>query len=315
MPLVEAKEAAWIMTPELTALAAPVAGALAALVLVAYAMPTFTARRTAVVRLRAFVDAAVAEPQLRAAVVSGTSRRARPRWLAVPTFLVGRELPALALLGVCTAVFVMTGEVVLVLAAALQVVVFSSLGSQSLSAGRSRLLDSQTLPTVMRLAGVLRAGGSLPQAMEAVSQDGPSPTREEFARALDEVAVGQSVDDALERLADRIGTADYMILSQILSVQRRLGGNLPQVLDTIADTIRDRITLRQEVETLTAQQRLSTWILVLLPFCVLVLFFILERAFLSPLLTTFAGRLVLLGASGMQLVGSWCLRLAGRISV
>jgi tight adherence protein B len=302
------------MTSDLIALAAPVTGALAALVLVARAMPVLSARQAAVRRLRAFVDAAVAEPEpiIRVPVAS---RLSRPRWMVVPSVLVGREVPVAALVVICTAVYVASGEVVLVLAAALQVVVFSSLGSASFAAGRARLLDVQTLPTVMRLAGVLRAGGSLSQAMEAVSQDGPSPTREEFGRALGEVAVGQSVDDALERLADRVGTADYMILSQILSVQRRLGGNLPQVLDTIAETIRDRIALRQEVETLTAQQRMSTWILVLLPFCVLVLFFILERAFLTPLVTTVAGRLVLLGASLMQLVGSWCLRMAGRISI
>lgn len=302
------------MTPDLFALAAPVTGALTVLVLVACAVPILSARRATVGRLRAFVDsvAAVESPLTTAAYVGPA--KSRPRRLAVPSVLVGRELPALALIVVCVAVWIASGELVLCLAAGLQVVVFSSLGSQSLMAGRARLLDSQTLPTVLRLAGVLRAGGSLSQAMEAVSQDGPSPTRDEFARALDEVAVGQSVDDALERLAERVGTADYMILSQILSVQRRLGGNLPQVLDTIAATIRDRISLRQEVETLTAQQRLSTWILVMLPFCVLMLFFVLEREFLAPLVTTAAGRIVLLVASLMQLAGSWFLRMAGRIA-
>jgi tight adherence protein B len=186
------------------------------------------------------------------------------------------------------------------------------LGQQLLSARRARL-DEQTLPTVMRIAATMRAGGSLGQSIEAISQDGPSPTREEFCRAVREIKLGTSIDVALDRLAARVGTADYGILAHVLTIQRRVGGNLPQVLDGLADTIRARIDVRKQVASLTAQQRLSTWILVALPYVVLLLFMFADRSFLQPLFTTEVGQIMLLCAAVLQTVGGYAMRLAGKI--
>jgi tight adherence protein B len=287
-------------------LTAPLAGGLAMLLLAGRTLPALAARSTASARLRTFVG----EPPPGRAAAPGRRRllpRDRPTWVA------GRELTLAALLVATTAVHVLTGQVLLTIAATCQVLMFSGLLGQQLLAARSRMLDVQTLPTVLRLAAIMRAGGSLGQAIEAVAHDGPAPTRDEFARATHEIELGTSMDAALDRLAARVGTADYAILAHVLTVQRRVGGNLPMVLDTIAETIRQRIEVRREIATLTAQQRLSTWVLVILPYLVLMLFMLADRTYLTPLFTTEAGERLVLVAAVMQMFGSLALRLAGRI--
>ena len=282
------------------------------LVLVVGALPALRARAAARSRLQGFV-AQLAPTAQRASL--RMPQRVRRRGLPRPEWLSGREVPIALLLFVPAAVLLTTGQLFFAVASIFQVLVFTSLWGQNLLDARARMLDTQTLPAVLRLSGYLRAGASLHQAMLAIAENSPSPTRDEFARAMHEVEMGASLDDALDALAERIGTRDYGILAQVLTVQRRLGGNLVQVLDQVAETIRQRVALRQEVATLTAQQRLSTWILVLLPYAVLGLFFVLDRGFLAPLVTTTPGRGVLLIASVLQAMGVAALRIVGRISV
>jgi tight adherence protein B len=296
-------------------LAAPVTGAVGVLAF-AFATGSLAGRRSARARLHAFVGgttaAADARPHRTNRSLGANARRSGPR---SPAWLAGREMPLLAMVVVPGLALVLSGQIILAIAAAFQVVVFAMLWGHNLVAARAALLDEQTLPTVLRLASSLRSGSSLMQAMEAVAENGPTPTREVFAAAVREVGMGAALDDALDNLARKIGTEDYAILAQVLNVQRRIGGNLAQVLDQIAATIRERIALRQEVATLTAQQRLSTWILVLLPYAVLGLFLVLDRAFLAPLVTTVPGRVVLLLAAIWQAAGTWALRWAGKIPV
>jgi tight adherence protein B len=287
-------------------LTAPLVGGLAMLLLAGRTLPALAARSTASARLRTFVG----EPH-QARTAARSRRRLLPR--DRPTWLAGRELTLAMLIVAPTAVQVLTGQVLLTIAATCQVLMFSGLLGQQLLAARLRLLDVQTLPTVLRLAAIMRAGGSLGQAIEAVAHDGPVPTRDEFARATHEIGLGTSMDAALDRLAARVGTSDYAILAHVLTVQRRVGGNLPMVLDSIAETVRQRIELRREIATLTAQQRLSTWVLVVLPYLVLMLFMLADRTYLKPLFTTEMGEGLVLAAAVMQMVGSWALRLAGRI--
>lgn len=286
---------------------ASLTGALAVLTIVGWGVPSLVAHRAATARLRAFLD----EPTDRIQHAGFVTRR-RGFAIARPAWLIGREW-WLVLVAAPVAVQVITSRPVLTIATILQVLMFSSLLGQHLTAARTKMLNDQTLPTVLRLAAVIRAGGSLSQAIQTVANDAPSPTREEFQRVVDEVTLGSSLDDALERLGQRMGTDDYVIMSQVLSILRRVGGNLPRVLDQIADTVRDRIAIRQEVATLTAQQRLSTWVLALLPYGILALFFVADRSFLRPFVDTDTGGWLLLAAAGLQTMGSWALRVAGRI--
>lgn len=293
----------------LVLLASLLAG-LAAMALVVAVLPAVTYRRTVSARLEHFVG------------TPATTEPTRPTtWAArLPAWTLGLRgraplggLGLAAAVGVVLVVALLTRDPLLSLAAAIQATVFATLRGVDVLDARRRLLEAQTLPVILRMAAALRAGASLPQAMEQIAHDGPEPTRAEFRHALDEVAVGRSVDDALEGLARRAGTPDYQALVIALAVQRRVGGNLALVLDQLSEAVRERLELRQEVAALTAQQRYSSWILVLLPFAILAMFGVADPAFLAPLFGTAPGRLLLLGATVLQAVGSWALRWAGRV--
>jgi Flp pilus assembly protein TadB len=296
-------------------LAAPIAGGLTVLVLVAWVVPAIWARRAAASRLQAFVATPPAGPASPGRHSPATGLAARKLRVPLPRWLAGRLRLVCLLLGATAGACLLSRDPSLTTAAFLEALLFASLLGQNLVAARASQLDAQTLPTLLRLSAVLRTGGSLGQAMQAVAEEGPSPTRDEFARTLNEVAVGAALDDALERLAERIGTADYTLLARVLKVQRRLGGNLPQVLDNLAETIRERVMLRKELATLTAQQRLSTWIMVLLPVVILGVFALVDRSFVAPLFGTDVGHVLVIVAVALQLVGGWALRWAGRIAV
>jgi Flp pilus assembly protein TadB len=308
-----------LMFADTLALAAAVMGGLAVLLLATRVVPILLARRAAASRLDAFVVGSAAWPARPATLGADQAMRMvrfpRQVRLPLPGWLAGRLRAVCVVLGAPVGAYLLWADSALAAAAALEAVLLVSLWGQSLVAVRASQLDAQTLPTLLRLSAVLRSGGSLVQAMEMVAEKGPHPTREEFARTLKEVAVGAALDDALERLAQRVGTGEYTLLALVLKVQRRLGGNLPQVLDNVAETVRQRVMLRKELGTLTAQQRLSTWILVLLPVGIGGLFFVIDRSFMAPLFTTDIGRLLVLLAAALQLMGGWALRWAGRIVV
>lgn len=300
-----------------TTLGASLLAGCSVLLLIGGLLPSVGRRRAIVRHLRAAVEvAADADASGPATDQRLPIRLAWSRLTAgESSWLKQRILPWLPFIVVPSLVFGISHQLMLTIAAELQVWMFASLLNQNASAGRSAQLDRQMLPTILRLNAAIRSGASLHQALEVVAEDAPSPTREAFASLLDEVALGASLDTALEHLAERVGTPDYMILSLVLTVQRRVGGNLPQVLERIAEAVRERIEFRRHVAVLTSQQRMSTWILALLPFFVAGAFFLADRSFLAPLVTTTPGHVILLVASGLQLVGGWALRWAGRVDV
>ena len=297
---------------ELTSIAASMLGG-ASVLLIAYAvLPAMSQRQAMRRRLRAVAEGPVIDDEL-AGVEPVLSKRFD--WSALTTQspwllrLVKRLAPFIVAAAVVT---VLSHNILLVIAAELQVWMFTSLLGQGADAGRSARLDSQMLPTILRLTAAIRAGASLIQGLEIAAEDAPSPMREELRAVLDEVALGTSLDTALEHMADRLGTHDYLILSLVLTVQRRVGGNLPVILERISETIRERIESRRQVAVLTSQQRMSTWILALLPFFVAGVFLLADRSFMLPLVTTTPGYIILVVASLLQLVGGWALRWAGR---
>ena len=115
------------------------------------------------------------------------------------------------------------------------------------------------------LVSGLRAGQGINQALRLVVEQMPEPSAKEFARVVRAVELGQPMDQALEDLADRIGSDDIAMMVTAINVQRETGGNLAQTLEVITETIRDRIRMQGEIRTLTAQQRMSGNILAFSP--------------------------------------------------
>ena len=175
---------------------------------------------------------------------------------------------------------------------------------------RARLFATQ-LPDVLKLtASSLRAGFSLLQGLEAVTKQLREPSAGELQRVLTEARLGRPVDEALEAAAARIRNRDFSESVAAVRIQQEAGGNLASLFDTLADTMVQRLRLRREVRTLTAEGRLSAYILGFLPIILGVFIFTINRPYMQVLFTTVAGKAMLLGSLLLQIVGFyWMYRI------
>jgi len=132
--------------------------------------------------------------------------------------------------------------------------------------GRRQSKFSQQLgDTLQRLAGSLRAGYGLLQAIDALGEEVPEPTSSEFRRLVIETRLGRDLATSLRAMAERIDTEDFYWVEQAIEIHREVGGNLAEVLDNVAATIRERDQVMRQVKTLTAEGRLSAYILMAMP--------------------------------------------------
>jgi tight adherence protein B len=116
------------------------------------------------------------------------------------------------------------------------------------------------------MASSLRAGHSMLQALDSVAREAEEPTSEEFARIINETRLGREVNAALEETAARMGSEDFVWVTQAVAINREVGGNLAEVLDGVGNTIRERNDIRRQVKTLAAEGKLSAYVLMALPF-------------------------------------------------
>lgn len=160
------------------------------------------------------------------------------------------------------------------------------------------------LPDVFELMSqALRAGHSLPNAILLISQQLPDPVRSEFARVFHEQNLGIKVEDALRGMAKRIGMMDVSFFVTAVCIQRQTGGDLAEVLDNISGVIRERIKLFGMVKALTAEGRLSGWVLLALPIVVFVLEMVVNPNYAEKLIDTEMGQYMLIAGAIMQILG------------
>jgi tight adherence protein B len=158
------------------------------------------------------------------------------------------------------------------------------------------------LPDVLTImASSLRAGHSFLQALDTVAREIPAPANVEFQRLVAEIRLGRPAEDALESLADRIGSADFRWAVLAVNIQREVGGNLAEILDNVSDTLRERATMRRQIGVLTAEGRMSGWVLALLPFAIGLYMFAVNQDYILLLFTTQIG-LFMLGTAVVLLV-------------
>jgi Flp pilus assembly protein TadB len=186
----------------------------------------------------------------------------------------------------------------------------------SLRIVRRRVAFSDQLPDVLQLiASALKSGFSLPQSLDAVVREDNQPIAGEFSRALAEVRLGGSLEDGLDAVANRMDSDDLRWTVIAIRVQQGVGGNLAEVLLTIAGTIRERAFLRRQVQALSAEGRLSANILIALPVLVGIWFFISDRQYMSVLYTTRVGLAVLVAAIALVVVGAVWMRKMIKIEI
>lgn len=175
---------------------------------------------------------------------------------------------------------------------------------------------AQALPPALRLViGSLRSGFSLVQAIEAMVREIGEPVAGEFSRMLAETRLGMDLEEALERLAQRTHNRDLAWAVMAIKVQREVGGNLAEVLETTVATIREREMLRGHVRSLSAEGRISAWILAALPVLAALFMFFARRDYIVPLFTDPRGVFMLLIGAALMCVGGIWLTRAIRVEV
>jgi len=156
-----------------------------------------------------------------------------------------------------------------------------------------RKFENQLPDTLTLMSTSLRAGYSLLQATEAVSSEAPNPTAREFQRAIAEARLGRTVTQSLEGVVDRTKSGDFEWAVMAIEIQREVGGNLAEVLQTVADTMRARNRLKGEIRALTAEGRISAIVLGSLPFLLFVFLWFSNPEYLNPLITSTFGQMAL----------------------
>ncbi len=154
-------------------------------------------------------------------------------------------------------------------------------------AQRARLkqFDNQLGDMLNLMVNGLRAGYSTLQAMEAVSRELPPPISEEFRRVVQEMQLGLPMEEALQHLLRRINSEDLDLVVTAINVQREVGGNLAEILDVISYTIRERVRIKGEIAALTAQGRITAWVISLLPVALVAILFLVNRQYIMQFFT------------------------------
>lgn len=175
---------------------------------------------------------------------------------------------------------------------------------------RTSAFVGQLPDTLQLLAASLQAGYGLLQAIDTVTKESDPPTSAEFSRVLTEARLGMPLEDALESMADRVGSDDFRWAVLAINIQRQVGGNLATLLETVANTIRERDELRRHVKVLSAEGRLSALVLSILPFALAGYMAVVNPGYVAALLSSGFGRLMVFGALGAMSVGiAWMRRL------
>ncbi|MGE0057121.1 MAG: type II secretion system F family protein [Dehalococcoidia bacterium] len=173
---------------------------------------------------------------------------------------------------------------------------------------RVNRLNAQLPDTLTLLSNSIKAGFGLMQALDMASREVPHPLGTELKRTLADIHIGSGTEEALTNLAKRAGSADLEIVITAMLIQQSTGGNLSEILDNVAHTMRERIRIRGEIKTLTSQQLLTGFVIGGLPFAMIVLFSMLNPEYMKPLFTTTPGYVMIAGACVLEFFGVMVIR-------
>lgn len=150
---------------------------------------------------------------------------------------------------------------------------------------RVRKFNNALADTIAMLASSLRSGYSLLQSMDLVSKEGSGPVASEFRRVVQEVGLGLSTEAALANLLRRVPSDDLDLMITAVNIQHEVGGNLSQILESIAHTIRERVRIKGEIRTLTAQGRISGYVITALPVGLAIFLTVINPGYMAPMFT------------------------------
>ena len=205
-------------------------------------------------------------------------------------------------------IYMLTVDGVFALAFALLVPLACWLGITALIRKRKNSFTEQLGDCLITLANALRAGYSFQQAIDVIAREMESPIAQEFTRVSSDIKMGVSVENALEQMNSRVDSADFTLVMTAVVVQREVGGNLADVLDTISDTITERIRMKREIHALTAQGRLSAMVLAALPIAMALFMYFFNRSQIMILFEEPAGQMAVAVSVIMDIIGFLVIR-------
>lgn len=174
---------------------------------------------------------------------------------------------------------------------------------------RQRRKFAEQLPQGLQMmAASLRAGHSLPRVLDAISKELDAPMGDELARVVNENRLGRDLVESLEAVADRMQSQDFVWVAGAIAAQRETGGNLNEILDQVAGTIRERHHVRMQVLSLSAEGRLSAVILMGLPVCIGLYYTVISGDTMALFVATGTGKLLLIGSAVMYVLGGLWMR-------
>jgi tight adherence protein B len=178
-----------------------------------------------------------------------------------------------------------------------------------------KAFEEQLADNLDVLAGAMRTGHSTMGALSVMGDSASEPSKTEFRRVLQDEQLGVPLDDALMVMARRMESKDSEQIALVMRLQREAGGNTAEVLDRVAEVIRGRMELRRLVDVLTAQARISRWILTLLPVGVLLMLVMSGGDYLEPMLSSTVGRIALVFGALLVLIGSFWIKQISKLDV
>jgi tight adherence protein B len=183
-------------------------------------------------------------------------------------------------------------------------------------AHRQRLLFGEQLADNLQvIASAMRAGQSFGSAIAVAVEDAPEPAKREFQRVVADERLGTSLETSLGAIVERMDNRDLHQVALVAALQRQAGGNAAEVLDRVSDTIRERVALRRLISTLTAQGRLSRWVVSLVPVGLIMFIGLTKPDYLDPLTKTAAGNALIVLAAVMGVAGSLVMKRIADIKV
>ena len=187
-------------------------------------------------------------------------------------------------------------------------VAFASLYVQFKAKRRMKQFTDQLGDAIAMMSNAIKSGFTFQQAMDIVAKEINGPISEEFVRALNEIQLGVTLEEALEGICQRVKDDDFEMVAMSVVIQRQVGGNLSQILDTVGETIRDRIKLKGEIKALTAEGVISGWAIGLLPVIVAAMCSAMNEEYFKPLQESGLGDMLLIGCIVSEVIGMLVIR-------
>lgn len=180
---------------------------------------------------------------------------------------------------------------------------------------RTKLFNEQLADAISMISGSLKTGYSFIQAVDMVAEEMSGPIAEEFDKFKKEINLGQNTEKAFENMIARVSIDDLELLITAVLIQRQVGGNLSEVLDNITDTIRERVRIKGELKTITAQGRISGLVISLLPVILCLLLYLINPVQMRIMFTRAPGQVMLGAAVVMEVIGILVIRRVVRVDI